>query len=206
LKKAGYATASKYADLLIKIIEENELYRFDVLVLNGEMDSETRGEKKRGRDDEGDSNSEPPGHGYNTSRDVLVNNKIEYIVVQPGDTPESIRKEMDLYANELYRYNSLYKGEELNPGQFIYLQPKRRKAARGNEIHVVKPGETMYDISQIYGVKLERLYRMNLLTEGAQPDEGTEVYLRRKKHEKVLKLHALEEDPEEDEMQFKFEE
>ena len=208
LKKAGYATASKYADLLIKIIEVNELYRFDVLVLNGEMGYETGAEKGRGKnnDRENDGKDEAPGHGYNTSRDVLVNNKIEYIVVQPGDTPESIRKEMDLYANELYRYNNLYQEEELESGQIIYLQPKRRKAARGNEIHVVKPGETMYDISQIYGVKLERLYHMNHLTEGAQPLEGTEIYLRRKKHEKVLKLQPLEEDPDEDEMQFRFEE
>ena len=29
LKKAGYATNPKYAELLIKIIEDNELYRFD---------------------------------------------------------------------------------------------------------------------------------------------------------------------------------
>ena len=208
LKKAGYATAPKYADLLIKIIEENELYRFDVRVLNGEMDSETGAEKGRGKkkDSETDAEKETPGHGYNTSREVLVNNKVEYIVVQTGDSPESIRAEMDLYANELYRYNNLYKGEDLEAGQFIYLQPKRRKAARGNEIHVVKPGETMYDISQIYGVKLDRLYQMNRLTEGAQPLEGTEIYLRRKKHEKVLKLQPLEEDPEEDEMQFRFEE
>ena len=145
-------------------------------------------------------------HGYHTSREVLVNNKIEYIVVQPGDTPESIRKEMDLYANELYRYNNLYKGEALEPGQIIYLQPKRRKAAKGNEIHVVKAGETMYDISQIYGVKLESLYSMNLMSEGAQPLEGTEINLRKKKHQKVLKLEPLEEPIDEDEMQFRFEE
>jgi flagellum-specific peptidoglycan hydrolase FlgJ len=29
LKKAGYATANDYAQRLIKIIEENQLYRFD---------------------------------------------------------------------------------------------------------------------------------------------------------------------------------
>ena len=33
LKKAGYATANNYATLLIRIIEENELYRYDLLVL-----------------------------------------------------------------------------------------------------------------------------------------------------------------------------
>ncbi len=42
LKNAGYATASNYATLLIKIIEDNELYRFDLLVLEGEMGERTR--------------------------------------------------------------------------------------------------------------------------------------------------------------------
>ncbi len=128
-----------------------------------------------------------PDQDYHTTRDVLINNKVEYIVVEPGDTPESIREEMDLYANEIYRYNNLYKGETLEPGQIIYLQPKRKKAAKGNEIHVVKAGETMYDISQIYGVKLENLYRLNLMNEGAQPLEGTEINLRQKEARKNFK-------------------
>ncbi len=194
LQSAGYATANNYASLLIKIIEDNELYRFDVLVLEGGMGSGT------------DSPAQVSDHGSHASRGVLVNNKIEYIVVQPGDTPESIRMEMDLYANEIYRYNDLYKGESLEPGQIIYLQPKRKKASKGNEIHVVKAGETMYDISQIYGVKLDNLYRMNLMSEGAQPLEGTEINLRQKKHQKVLKLQPLEEPVDEDEMQFRLEE
>ena len=85
----------------------------------------------------------------------------------------------------IYRYNNLYKGTRLEPGQIIYLQPKRKKAAKGNEIHVVEDGQTMYDISQIYGVKLKHLYRMNLMAEGAQPLEGAEIQLRRKKRENI---------------------
>ena len=45
LKSAGYATANNYATLLIKIIEENELYRYDLLVLEGGMDSGTESSK-----------------------------------------------------------------------------------------------------------------------------------------------------------------
>lgn len=196
LKKAGYATAPNYANLLIKIIEENELYRYDLLVLEGGIG--------RGAD----SMSLPEGHGYHTGRSIMVNNRVEYILVEPGDTPESIRSEMDLYRNEIFRYNNLYRGERLEPGQIIYLQPKRRKAARGNEIHVVKEGQTMYDISQTYAVKLKHLYRMNLMTEGAQPLEGTEVYLRRKKRTPVLNLKPdpVEEPEEEEVMQFRFDE
>ena len=63
----------------------------------------------------------------------------------------------------------------------------------------------MYDISQIYGVKLKNLYSMNLMAEGEQPLESSEINLRRKKREPLLKLEPLEEEYEEDEMQFRFE-
>ncbi len=195
LKKAGYATANNYATLLIKIIEENELFRYDLQVLEGDM---------AGDIGEGvESISEKPSHGYPTTREVLSNNKIEYVVTLPGDTPESLRNELNLFKNELFKYNDLYKGIELEPGQIIYLQPKRRKAAVGNEIHKVEDGQTMYDISQKYGVKLKHLYRYNRMMEGEQPIEGSDVYLRKKKREPVLKLEPTEEQPEE-EMKFKF--
>jgi hypothetical protein len=194
LKKAGYATASNYAELLIQIIEENELYRYDVRVLEGGTGMGI------------DSTKVAYQHGYHTVRNVMVNNGIEYILVEPGDSPESLRDEMDLYHNELFRYNNLYKGERLKPGQIIYLQPKKRKAARGNEIHVVKEGQTMYDISQLYGVKMKYLYRMNLMTEGEQPLEGTEIHLRRKKHGPVIRPVPLPEPPPDEIMEFRFEE
>lgn len=193
LKKAGYATAKNYATLLIRIIEENELYQFDLLVLDGSIG------------DDMDTTSYLADHGYQTQRAVLLNNQIEYILSEPGDTPESLRVELGLYKNEIYRYNNLYKGAKLETGTIIYLQPKRRKAALGNEIHRVEAGQTMYDISQIYGVKLKHLYRKNQMMEGEQPMEGTEIYLRRKKREPGLKLEPTKEQYEEEEMQFRFE-
>ena len=63
----------------------------------------------------------------------------------------------------------------------------------------------MYDISQIYGVKLKHLYEMNLMTEGAQPLEGTEINLRRKKRETIPRAVVEPESYEEEEMQFRFE-
>jgi len=190
LKKAGYATANNYATLLIRIIEDHELYRYDLMVLNGSLDGI----------DTMTFRAETAG----IRRTVLMNNRIEYVLAEPGDTPESLRAELGLYKNEIYRYNNLYKGAKLEPGSMIYLQPKRRKAALGNEIHVVEEGQTMYDISQIYGVKLKHLYRMNHMMEGEQPLEGTEIYLRRKKREPLLKLEPGIEDYEEEEMQFRF--
>jgi hypothetical protein len=193
LKKAGYATANNYSKLLIRIIEENELYEYDLLVLEGDLDEYL------------DSTSSPGGLDHQTDRRILLNNNIEYVLSEAGDSPESLRVELGLYKNEIYRYNNLYKESRLEPGSIIYLQPKRSKAARGNEIHKVEEGQTMYDISQIYGVKLKHLYRKNHMAEGEQPLESSEIYLRRTKREPVLKLEPTQDKYEEEEMQFRFE-
>jgi len=191
MKDAGYATAKNYATLLIRIIEDNELYRYDLMVLNGSLDDI--------------DTTYQADQGTGKVREVLLNNRIEYILTEAGDTPESLRAELGMYKNEIYRYNNLYKGARLEVGTLIYLQPKRRKAATGNEMHLVGEGQTMYDISQIYGVKLKHLYGMNFMMEGEQPLEGTEINLRRKKREPVLKLEPTKEQYEEEEMQFRFE-
>jgi membrane-bound lytic murein transglycosylase D len=47
----------------------------------------------------------------------------------------------------------------LKDGQIVYVQPKRRNASQS--WHVMQDGETMYDISQKYGVRLSMLYRRN---------------------------------------------
>lgn len=193
LKRAGYATANNYATLLIRIIEDNELFKYDLMVLEGDLDEYI------------DSLGVTEVQGIQSNRSILLNNNIEYVLSEAGDTPETLRAELGLYKNEIYRYNNLYKGAHLEPGTIIYLQPKRSKAARGNEIHVVKEGQTMYDISQIYGVKLKHLYQKNHMAEGEQPLEGSEIYLRKKKREPVFKLEPTQEDYEEEEMQFRFE-
>jgi LysM repeat protein len=198
LKKAGYATARNYAALLIKIIEENELYQFDRMVLSGEFDEGDMAKLPVSRPSSRSSGSTI------SSRTIRLNNNVEYVVVQSGDTPESLRDELDLYKNEIYRYNDLSKNKELEPGQIIYLQPKRKKAARGNDFHVMEQGETLYDISQKYGVKLKQLYRYNELVEGQQVPAGTRIYLRGKRKEPILKLEPLEKEQEEDQMQFQF--
>lgn len=192
LKKAGYATAPNYARLLIQIIEDNELYNYDLLVLEGGVETGI------------DSPAFLADHGYSTSREVFMNNGIEYVEAQPGDTPESIRREMDLYPNEIYRYNSFYRGQNLEEGQIVYLQPKRRKAARGHEVHEVQRGETMYDISQTYGVKVKHLYRLNKMTEGAQPLPGTRIYLRSKRPGPVKQQERVPEPEWDEEMRFEF--
>ena len=60
-------------------------------------------------------------------------------------------------------------------GQLIFLQRKRRTGSI--EYHVVRVGESLYDICQAEGVRFEDMLEMNQLTPGVQPAAGERIYL-----------------------------
>jgi LysM repeat protein len=113
-----------------------------------------------------------------TNSRIRENNSVEYIIVEEGETFESIAEEFNLLSWEINRYNDLAPGSGATPGQMIYLQPKRNRAAGESSIHVAQVGDTMRSISQRYAVKLTALYKMNLMDEGAECVPGQKVRIR----------------------------
>jgi LysM repeat protein len=109
---------------------------------------------------------------------IQENNNVEYIIVGEGDTYESLADKYQLLSWEITRYNDLSPGTPLLPGQVIYLQPKRTKAAQGFSVHTVTQGETMYSISQKYAIRLSSLYKMNVMTEGSECKPGQKLRIR----------------------------
>jgi LysM repeat protein len=166
LKKAGYATNPKYAFLLIKIIEDNNLHEYD----------KAQKAKKHIPKREDDPRNELV---VDLRREVKIHpNNIKFVVAKKGDTPASIASEMDMGPWQIKKYNDLDKGSALNDGDIIYLQPKRNRGSK--DMHKVKAGETMRDISQKYGIKLKKLYRKNRMDFGTQPEVGQELSLKRR--------------------------
>jgi len=170
LKKAGYATSRSYEKELIRIIEENELYRLD----QGDFTRMIKNNKKS------DSKNEDFVIDIRR-RKVLERNRIKYILAIQGDNLEKITREMDLFSWQLSKYNELPKDAKITPGQVLYIQPKRCRAEAGKDFHIVQNGEKMYDISQLYGMKLKRLYRKNRMQPGQEPQEGQKLWLRKRK-------------------------
>ena len=78
---------------------------------------------------------------------------------------------------ELPKYNELNNDFSVVPGQLLYIQPKREKAEPGKEYHYTVDGDTMYLISQRYGVKLKSLYKMNRMEEDTEPGPGKKIWL-----------------------------
>jgi len=156
LRAAGYATNPRYPELLINIIERNKLYEFD----NKKTAQTSVAVKEKPAKDVVKPKEIKPAVVSTKKREIKLNNRIKYIAARTGDTPESIAAELEMGAWQIYRYNELERGAKLKENQTVYLQPKRRRSFE-HDMHIVIKGETLYDISQKYGVKMRHLLRLN---------------------------------------------
>lgn len=160
LKKAGYATNPRYPDLLIGLIERLDLTKFDQQAIGKQL---TQKEKKKQKDVPNPSNFEVVDK-TNHGRFVFINNRVKLIIAREGDNLASLTKELNLYSYQLAKYNDMEKGQEIKAGQVVYLQKKKRKSFE-YDYHIVQKGETLRSISQLYGVKLDRLFKLNKMSE-----------------------------------------
>ncbi len=169
LKEAGYATNPAYPEKLIKLIEDNKLDQFDK-VKNINAVKHLKEKEKI----EATSTTASFIH-----HDVLINNRTPYIIIKKGDTYFSIAKEFDIDLRLLYHYNDVNKIDELKEEQYLYLKPKRAVNSE-TKFYTVKPGDTMLSISQLYGIRLKKLYKKNNLKYGEQPPVGDILSLQRR--------------------------
>ena len=88
-------------------------------------------------------------------------NGLVYVVARQGDTMQGIADEFETTRRRLVRYNDLYNTYVPNKGDIIYLHRKNARAKKPYTEHVVRDGESMYMIAQMYGIRLSRLYKMN---------------------------------------------
>lgn len=160
LKEAGYATNPRYPELLISLVERFDLTKYDKQAL-GEKVVEKPLKKQK----------ELPNPSHfevvdktNRGRFIFVNNRVKLIIAREGDNIKSLTKELNMYSYQIAKYNDMEKGQEIKAGQVVYLQNKKRKSFE-YDYHIVKKGETLRSISQLYGVKLKRLFKLNKMSE-----------------------------------------
>ena len=159
LKKAGYATDPSYANRLITIIEDYELYKYD----------------KEGVYSKRQLRKNP---WLLDPHQVYIANGLAYIVARDGDTFKDLGKEFDISWRSLVDYNDLQRDYTLVEGDIIYLKSKKKKAAKPNLVYIVKDGDSMHSISQKYAIRLKNLYKMNKKKGDYVPEIGDVLRLR----------------------------
>jgi membrane-bound lytic murein transglycosylase D len=113
-------------------------------------------------------------------------NGVHTIRAVAGDDARKLAAVTGVDYPRFLKYNDLEKGEPLVPGQTYFLKRKRLKGSEA--FHKTSPGETLWEVSQKYGLTLKRLKRYNRIEEDMEPAVGTMLYLasRRPKEDAVI--------------------
>lgn len=151
LKAAGYATNPAYAESLIRVIEMYNLQQFDT--------GKYRSQKPATTATQTNSVDE-----FWQRHKIYLNNKNHFIIVEIGDDMATISKKTGLSLHKLYKYNDLPRDYAPTEGDLIYLKKKRNCASKEfkkNPIHIVEPNQSLFDIAQLYGIRLESLCKLN---------------------------------------------
>lgn len=77
--------------------------------------------------------------------------------------------------NRIRRLNDLKKSDKIVAGKYYYTQRKKGKAQVKE--HVVRPGETLWEISQLYGIRLHSLKAKNRIYNDADIRPGMVLLL-----------------------------
>ncbi|NVO18734.1 MAG: glucosaminidase domain-containing protein [Bacteroidetes bacterium] len=195
LKQAGYATNPEYPRLLIHMIEMNRLDQYDDTVALQKVAS-TENQKEVEENSLTVENKRithencmlfdkhyvmPDPANYtqiNVSklgRIIYENNGIPCIFVKKGDTWYGLASEFSLTTSQLFKENDMEEADKLSIGQILYLEAKKRKSFV--KTHVFKEYETVFSVSQFYGIKLSHLYRYNHLKSTEVPLPGQILHL-----------------------------
>lgn len=189
LKQAGYATNPNYAEMLIRIIEDNELYKYDKPELYAmaikTLDQADADVLKFVEVSAPNPTVAPPKPTENKSiktkygREVFKNNGVEFVILKENETIFMISKKFSIPVWKIYSCNDFKPGQALSAGDIIYLQPKKSGAEKPYVTHKVAKGETLHSVSQLYGVKLTKLCKMNYSNRDNPLKEGTNIFIKK---------------------------
>ena len=170
LQLCGYATNKGYANMLIKVIEDYELYTFD----HGEYPTWYSGGGYAPR-----RTTAPARRSYDSpQRPSYLSYGLLYVLADQNDTYERIAADMGISAKKLAKYNDTPEDFPLNEGDIVYLEPKNKEASPRYSTYTVRIGDSMHDIAQRYGIRLDRLYKLNDKDGDYVPEEGDILRLR----------------------------
>jgi len=174
LRKAGYATNPRYPDILIKNIETYNLEQYTLQGLDGIPHFENTPYTVQTQ------NITPPDiektdaiPGQTVSVKI---NGCKALLASKGTSLLAIATEHNINLEKLLSVNDLSNDGLLQKDQYVFLEKKQKEGRQ--DFCIAQQNETLYDISQKYGVMLQYLYSYNTISAGDYLVEGTKIYLR----------------------------
>lgn len=187
LKKAGYATNPRYPQVLIKLIEDYNLQEYtlialgkkqpaketDVMVVSAPskpVETQPRAAAKIGEYIVDKILNYPEG--------VFKINRTRVVLMPKGASYLAMAQEYNVSLARLFEFNDMEPQETATKDHLLFLQRKRKTG--NNKYHIVAEGESLHDIAQAEGIRLESLMAYNSLAPALRPMPGEQLYLQAK--------------------------
>jgi LysM repeat protein len=102
-------------------------------------------------------------------------NHTKVIYAMEGTSLLSLANQYDLPLSRLVEFNELTDMDVLDTDRLLFLEKKPKKGA--TDFHTVASGETLHDIAQLEGIRLENLLEYNQLSKSSTVPVGAKLYL-----------------------------
>lgn len=170
LQKAGYATSPNYAKALIGYIDAYKLYSINggVKLKPGKTITITKYITKEQPIFDTDCLIE---EAIQTEEELFIQNTISRYVVEindvrctllyPGESIASISMKYDIPKEKILEYNEVGTDANIKEGDIVFLEKKKARYNGSRDYYNVKENDTLYDISQQFGIRLSNLAKMN---------------------------------------------
>ncbi len=209
LKKAGYATNPKYAQILIKYIETYNLDNYSLVALGrkapesltvaADLPKSSDGNKQKEMKDISISTQPIP---VTENKDVTGNspmsqlanpskpkpvypsgefmlNDTRVVFAKEGNSLLALAEQYKVKLGWLLDFNDLPSGTDILEKDQLVFLQRKRRQSH-NEYHFVEPGESLYDIAQLEALRLESMLDYNQLEKGMAPAPGEKLYLQQR--------------------------
>ena len=107
---------------------------------------------------------------------VFAINHTKVVYVQEGTSLLSIASQYNIALSKLFDFNDMDEEEVTKTSQLIFLEKKQIKG--GSDVHIAKANESLFDISQQEGVRLEKILEYNKLKRESFVKAGDKILLR----------------------------
>lgn len=170
LQQAGYATSQTYAKALIGYIDTYQLYAINggvklrpgkTVTITKTITKEELVVRKDLQLEETEVSEEQESVESTIKRYVVEINGVRCTILYPGETLSSIAMKYDVPKSKILEYNETTSENDLREGDVVFLEKKKNKYQGAQDYYKVKEGETMYSISQQFGIRLASLTKMN---------------------------------------------
>ncbi len=122
---------------------------------------------------------------------IIPLNGIPSILSKEFDDVHSLSARSGISETRFRKYNDMGPADKIIPSEFYYVKKKKGKSKIG--FHVTKKGETLWDVSQQYGIQLGKLAKKNGMSIIDELQAGRVLWLKKTRpSDQAIEYHQIE--------------